>query len=207
MMSLEDDDVEEAEASYATEKARFLSEYLPKLQTAFAASQSLLLLISQVRDSFQQGAFVKKDTRSGGRAMKFYASVEVWLAVIEKLGKDPKRPVGVLTRATVERSRITGKWRQAEFPILYAYGVDDTSSMLEFLKSVGKVKFTSGGPVFKADIPGVTDLGLPRIEWVSAIEKDKEANKALRKYVAKVWHNLEDKARDEWLGDRPPKFS
>lgn len=219
-------DEEVAAATYATEKARFASDYLPKLQSHFACSGSGLILISQTRDNMEKGAFKKKHTKSGGRAMKFFASVEVWLSVVETLGTDPKRPVGVRTRAIVERTRLTGKKRETAFPILYAYGIDDTTSMLQFLIEEKKVilgaakkskvqrreddeeekKVKKGSLKFKDDIPGVSDLELPRIEWLAAVERDKKALKALRKYVASVWHQIEARIEETWLGSRPPKF-
>jgi hypothetical protein len=170
----------------------------------------------------EKGAFKKKHTKSGGRAMKFFASVEVWLSVVETLGTDPKRPVGVRTRAIVERTRLTGKKRETAFPILYAYGIDDTTSMLQFLIEEKKVilgaakkskvqsedgeKVKKGSLKFKDEIPGVSDLGLPRIEWLAAVERDKKALKALRKYVSSVWHRIEARIEETWLGSRPPKF-
>lgn len=203
-----DGDDEVAAATYATEKARFASEYLPKLQSHFAHSGSGLFLISQTRDNMEKGAFKKKHTKSGGRAVKFFSSIEVWLSVLETLGTDPKRPVGVRTRAIVERTRITGKKREATFPILYAYGVDDTASLVQFLIELKKATLAKTLS-FKDEVPGVTDRydNLKKIEWIAAVENDPTALKAFRKYIARVWNDIEDKIERTWLGGRPPKFS
>lgn len=184
---------------YNTEKARMGSKYLGKINQVVAETGSILAIISQTRANLKFGSF-EKHTRSGGDALRFYSFVECWLSVIKKLGADKKRPIGSLMQMNVKRSKITGKSRRCEFPILYAYGIDNVRGNLSFLLEEGVVK--------KAN--GVIDF--PRFDFVGTIPNflkfidDESLEEPLNELVTCVWEEIELKRENEATCGRKKKF-
>ena len=127
--------------SYGTAKAKKLSEMFRKTVKDMSESKVTLLVISQVRDKVGV-RFGKKTTRSGGRALDFYASQIVELAQVGRIVRTinkVKRAIGINVVAKVEKNKTGMPFRQADFPILFAYGIDEVSSCLNFLESVGEL--------------------------------------------------------------------
>jgi len=94
-------------------------------------TESALIIISQTRDDINPMSFTKK-TRSGGRALKFYCTHEIWLAVASTI-KKKDLPVGVNVRVKISKNKLTGKMRQVEFPLYYSYGVDDIGASVDWM--------------------------------------------------------------------------
>ena len=121
----------EVKGSYGMAKAKRASALLRQICSRLKDTKSLLLIISQTRDSIDPMSFQKK-TRSGGRALDFYASHITWLAVGRK-HKSKERVIGVDCRMKVTKNKLTGKVREVEAPIFYDYGVDDIGSCVDWL--------------------------------------------------------------------------
>jgi len=123
---------------YKTEKARWASELFRAITKGLAETKSLVIIVSQTRDNISFGFEPK--VRSGGRALKFYSTHEMWLSVVSKYQKEYKKlkmPVGVDTLVKVSKNKLTGKERKVGFPIYYDYGVDDIGSNVNFLVDLG----------------------------------------------------------------------
>jgi RecA/RadA recombinase len=128
-----------AAGSYGMEKPKILGQILRMIVSGMKESKSFLLIISQTRDNISVMSFSKK-TRSGGRALKFYASHEIWLASRGKINKTTKgveRVIGTDVQAKVTKNKLTGKLRDADYPIYYDYGIDDIGPCVEFLVDTG----------------------------------------------------------------------
>jgi hypothetical protein len=89
------------------------------------------VIISQVRENIQPFSF-EKYTRSGGKAMDFYAHTVLWLATLKKINKKGK-PVGVVIKAKTTKSKTPRPFRDCQFSIVFDYGVDDIGSNLDYL--------------------------------------------------------------------------
>ncbi len=97
---------------------------------------SLLIIISQTRDNIGFGAMFTPKTRSGGKALKFYAFHEIWLAC-QKKEKEGKRTVVTNVQAKITKNKLTGRHGEAYFPILFDYGIDNIISCVNFLRDEG----------------------------------------------------------------------
>jgi recombination protein RecA len=126
------------EASYGGDKAKKMSELFRRINGSMARRNITFMIVSQVRDKI--GArFGRKTTRSGGRALDFYASQIVYLAQIKRLvttRKSIKRVTGVRIKAKIDKNKVGTAYLEAEFPIRFGYGIDDTQACKEWLASI-----------------------------------------------------------------------
>jgi len=120
----------EETGSYGTKKAKVIGEMLRDIIPKLRKTGSILLIISQTRDNINPISFAKK-TRSGGKALKFYATHEVWLANAGQI-KRKEQIIGYYTNAKVTKNKLTGKHRVVKFPIFYDYGIDSLRGSIEF---------------------------------------------------------------------------
>lgn len=130
------------EASYGGQKAKYMSKMFRMLRRDLAASKVTVFIVSQIRDKMNAG-YGKKTTRSGGRALDFYATHIVNLAYVGRVPKTVsgiKRSAGIKVEAFVEKNKISIPFREAAFRIMFGYGIDDTHACLEWLKLAGRLK-------------------------------------------------------------------
>lgn len=126
------------EASFGASKAKKLGELFRRVIADMDEANVLLIVVSQLKDKIGV-MFGEKQTRTGGRALDYYASHIVWLAEIGKIYKTIggiKRAIGVNVKARVKKNKVGLPFRDCEYPILFGYGVDDLTANVEWLLSV-----------------------------------------------------------------------
>jgi len=122
---------EKEKGSYKIEKAKVLSqEFFPQIKPYNVKTNSLLIMISQTRDKIN--SMFKTQTRSGGKALDFYADVIIWLSHVMEI-KRKERVIGYIVKAYVKKNKTPRPFRKVTFPILFDYGIDDIGSNLDFL--------------------------------------------------------------------------
>lgn len=120
--------------SYGAAKAKLLSKLFRQRIRVMERKNCTLLVISQIRDKIGV-MFGETKTRSGGRALDFYASQIVWLAEVKKIERTvlgEKRVIGSLVKARCRKNKVGMPHREVEIAVLYNYGVDDEESMIAY---------------------------------------------------------------------------
>lgn len=182
---------------YGMHKAKAHSRRLGRVNARLAETGSILIIISQTRQNIGPTARFNPKTRSGGKALKFFAHLEIWTSVREDLqiklpassglNTDKQRKQGVLAKIKIEKNRFTGREGEVEMPIYNSYGIDDLGSMVDFLLEEKHWKKEGGGYITCPELDGIR---LQRSNLLRHIYEE-DLVVETQKIVTDVWRKIE----------------
>lgn len=196
----EEKNISKIKDSFGGDKPKYLSRFFRQTRTRLKRTRSFLIIICQTRDNLNAFSF-KKQTVAGGRARKFYSSIECWLARVKEITRtlrNKKYPIGIETLIKISKNKFTGKKGSINVSIYPSYGVDDIGSCIDFLLETGH--WTKSKTKIKAKEFNIT-APLPKL--IKHIEKKKKVReKILFELCSDVYLMIEK----ELSLDRKKKF-
>ena len=174
-------------------QARLMSQALRKITGALSTTGTTAIFINQLREKIGV-MFGSPETTTGGKALKFYASVRLDVRRIETL-KDGTDAVGNRTRCKVVKNKVSPPFKQAEFDIIYGQGISREGGLIDMGVEQGFVRkagawYTMDGDqlgqgkenarTFLKDNPDLADeleknikdklgIGVPRVDALAAV--------------------------------------
>jgi recombination protein RecA len=171
--------------SYGGNKAKQMSQLFRRLIRKINKTDMAVIIISQIRDNI--GAmFGDKTTRSGGRALDFYASQVVKLAHLKSINQTingQKRTTGILIKAKCTKNKISVALRSCQFTLAFGFGVDSFAAGMEWLIEAKRTKDMG------LSIAAAEQLIDDSVDW-DDVEYRKRSDE-LDQVVAKAWNDIE----------------
>ena len=130
-------------------QARLMSQALRKITGALSNSGTTAIFINQLREKIGV-MFGSPETTTGGKALKFYASVRLDVRRIETL-KDGTDAVGNRTRCKVVKNKVAPPFKQAEFDIVYGEGISREGSLIDVGVEQGLVRKSGAWYTYESD--------------------------------------------------------
>lgn len=185
---------EKPKGTYGLEKAKIAGEIFRAYIDAFKAQEALIIVISQTRQNIGN-TFVPK-TRSGGDALRFFSTHEMWLSHWGMIWKGKIMEIGADVGVKITKNKLTGHRRRISFPIYDDYGIGDVHANVDYVIEEGIWKKAEGKErVYQAT--EVMDIAGQKPTLVNHILRE-GLQKPLQELVGHTWDAMEERESHKW---------
>ena len=172
-------------------QARLMSQALRKVTGRLHQTKTTAIFINQLREKI--GVFFgSPETTTGGKALKFYASVRIDVRRIETL-KEAGNPVGNRTRVKIVKNKMAPPFKQAEFDILYGVGISREGGLIDMGVEEGIVKKSGAWFTYDGDQLGQGKENARRFLW----DNPDLANEIEERILTKLGIGVAPEAEDD----------
>ena len=175
-------------------QARLMSQALRKLTPVISKSNCVVIFINQLREKVGV-MFGNPETTTGGRALKFYASVRMDVRRIETL-KQNGEIVGNRTRIKIVKNKIAPPFKEAEFDIMFGKGISREGDILDLASKIDIVKKSGAWYAYEGD-----KIGQGRENAKSYLESHPEVMEEIERKVRAYYHLDGTEPEDEKKSD------
>lgn len=175
-------------------QARLMSQALRKLTPVISKSNCIVIFINQLREKVGV-MFGSPETTTGGRALKFYASVRMDVRRIETL-KQSGEMVGNRTRIKIVKNKIAPPFKEAEFDIMFGKGVSKSGDILDLASGIDVVKKSGSWYAYEGE-----KIGQGRENAKSYLESRPEMMDEIEQKVREHYHLGEEYREKESADD------
>ena len=112
-------------------QARLMSQALRKLTGVIARTNAIAIFINQLREKVGQMGYGSPETTTGGKALKFYASVRIDVRKVETLKGSDGTPIGSRTRVKIVKNKVAPPFRQVEVDMMYGEGISNVGAIMD----------------------------------------------------------------------------
>lgn len=175
-------------------QARLMSQALRKLTPVISKSNCIVIFINQLREKVGV-MFGNPETTTGGRALKFYASVRMDVRRIETL-KQSGEMVGNRTRIKIVKNKIAPPFKEAEFDIMFGKGVSKSGDILDLAAGIDIVKKSGAWYAYEGE-----KIGQGRENAKSYLESHPEMMDEIEQKVRAHYHLGEEYQEKEGADD------
>lgn len=158
-------------------QARLMSQALRKLAGVISKSNTIIIFINQLREKVGV-VYGNPEVTTGGRALKFYASIRVDVRRIEQLKGSGGEFIGSRTRAKIVKNKVAPPFKTAEFDIMYGEGISRVGEIVDLGVNYGIIK--KSGAWFSY---GETRLGQGRDNVKNLFKNDKALSDEIEKQI------------------------
>jgi len=169
--------------------ARLMSQALRKLAGVIAKSNTIIIFINQLREKVGI-SYGNPETTTGGRALKFYASIRIDVRRIEQLKAAGNEFVGSRTRAKIVKNKVAPPFKEAEFDIMYGKGISREGEILDIGVKLDIIK--KSGAWFSY---GETRLGQGRDNVKEFLANDEALRKSIEDEIRENQAKLAEKLK------------
>ena len=160
-------------------QARLMSQALRKLAGAVNKTKTVIIFINQLREKIGV-MFGNPETTTGGRALKFYASVRMDIRKVENIKQDGEI-IGNRARVKIVKNKVAPPFREAEFDIMYGEGISKASNILDMAVNLNIIEkarswFSYKGEKLKQGRENVKQMLIDDPKFMEEIEKKVREN-------------------------------
>jgi recombination protein RecA len=156
--------------------ARLMSQAMRKIVANLNNSKTTLIMINQLREKIGV-MFGSPEVTTGGKALKFYASVRLDIRRIETL-KDASEAVGNKTRVKVVKNKVAPPFRQAEFEIAYGEGISRTGDIVDIAAQMGILDKKGAWYAYEG-----TNIGQGRVNTKAYLDENEDVRETIAKAI------------------------
>lgn len=170
--------------SFGMSRAKQISIALRKYNDPLANNNMTLFCIDQTRDNIS--GYGDREIPPGGKSLKFYASVRIYLKTDTKIVNKHDKIIGMWVKFVIKKNKVGIPFREGRFKIVFSYGLDDIATSLYFLSEV-----QNGIDNARKKLTMISFMNEEKklATWVNHIERDNLEDKLVEE-VHRVWKQL-----------------